>query len=89
MLTSIIMDKTRNAIVNKRALVTIPKAIRDRFGFKEGSRITFMVIDGALEIIPCLTIEELKAVRKVSKEKLGRVFDEDHETELRLENEKP
>ncbi len=88
-LTSIIMDRSRDAIVNKRGMVTIPKAIRDRFGFKEGSRITFMVIDGALEIIPCLTIEELEAARKVSKEELGRVFDEDHETELRLENEKP
>ena len=89
MLDPIIMNKSRDAIVNKRGMVTIPKDIRERFGFKEGTRITFMIIDGVLEIIPYRTIEEIKAARTISKEEMSRIIDEDHETELRLENEGP
>jgi AbrB family looped-hinge helix DNA binding protein len=87
-LDPIIMDKSCDAIVNKRGMVTIPKAIRDRFGFKEGSRISFMVIDGALEIIPYRTIEEIRTACTATKEEMERIYDEDRETELRLENER-
>jgi AbrB family looped-hinge helix DNA binding protein len=86
-LDPIIMDKSCDAIVNKRGMVTIPKTIRDRFGFKEGSRISFMVIDGALEIIPYRTIEEIEAACTITKEEMEKIIDEDHEIELRLENE--
>jgi AbrB family looped-hinge helix DNA binding protein len=89
MLDPIIMNKSRDAIVNKRGMVTIPKDIRERFGFKEGSRISFMIIDGALEIIPYRTIEEMEAACTISKEEMARIIDEDHEIELRLENEEP
>ncbi|MBN2153548.1 MAG: AbrB/MazE/SpoVT family DNA-binding domain-containing protein [Candidatus Lokiarchaeota archaeon] len=82
------MNGSNDAIVNKRGMVTIPKAIRDKFGLKEGSRIFFMAIDGTLEIIPYRTIEEIESACTVTKEEMGRVFDEDHQTELRLENEK-
>ncbi len=87
-INTIIMSKSHEAIINKRGMVTIPKDIRERFGFKEGSRITFMVIDGVLEVIPHRTIEEIEAACTITKEEMERIYDEDRETELRLENER-
>jgi hypothetical protein len=46
-----------------------------------------MEVDGTIELIPYRTIEEMEAACTISLEQMSRSFDEDHETELRLENE--
>ncbi len=83
----IIMNPRCDAVINKRGMVTIPKAIREQFGLEEGSKITFVTIDGALQVIPLRSIEEMEAACTVTREQMEHIQDEDRETELRLENE--
>jgi AbrB family looped-hinge helix DNA binding protein len=81
------MNQSCDAIVNKRGMITIPKAVREKFGLKEGSKISFVVVDGVLEVVPYRSIEEMEAACKNTKEEMERIQDEDRESELRLENE--
>lgn len=83
------MTSMHDAIVNRRGMITIPKVVRDRFGLKEGSRLTFIVVDGMLEVVPLRTIEEMEAACTLTKEQVKRIHEEDEINELRLENEGP
>jgi AbrB family looped-hinge helix DNA binding protein len=61
----VIMSET--ATVTSKSMVTIPAAIRRKYGIKEGSKIEFVELDGSILLIPLKTLKELRGVDKKHK----------------------
>jgi|SRR5271157_1920779 len=81
------MEPKASVIVNNRGMVTIPKNIRERFNIHEGTRVVFMEIDGAIEVIPVRTVEEMEAACTIPRARMSTIIDDDREQELKLEND--
>jgi len=81
------MEPKTSVIVNNRGMVTIPKIIRERFNIHEGTRVVFMEIDGAIEVIPVRSVEELEAACTIPRARMSTIMDADREHELTLEND--
>lgn len=47
------------ATVTSKSMVTIPSSIRRRYGIKEGSKIEFVEVDGAIVMIPVKKLAEM------------------------------
>lgn len=85
----IAMQKNPPVVVNHRGMVTIPKHIRDRFGMKEGTKVVFVEVDGAVEVIPVRTVAEMEAACTIPRARAGAAIDEAREVELQLERDEP
>jgi len=46
------MSTSEDATVTSKGQVTIPKRIRDRFGFEEGTEVTFLVRGDEVVLLP-------------------------------------
>ena len=80
-------SRITTVIVNKRGMITIPAALREKDGIKEGSRITFVEIDGKIEFIPIKNVDGMESACTASLEEISKVYDENKDLELKLENE--
>jgi hypothetical protein len=49
--------------------------------------VLFIEIDGAIEVIPIRSKEEMEAACTTTIDQMSRIIDEDHELELKLEND--
>jgi AbrB family looped-hinge helix DNA binding protein len=58
--------------VSNRGMITIPLKIREKHGIKPGSKLMFLEIDGAIEIIPYRKVEEMEAACTTSLEQMSR-----------------
>ncbi|HME56580.1 MAG TPA: AbrB/MazE/SpoVT family DNA-binding domain-containing protein [Candidatus Lokiarchaeia archaeon] len=76
------MVKSKPSIVNRKGMITIPSALRERFDLHEGSRVTVMEIDGNLVIIPLVDIEKSRSHKYAE---FAKVEDETRAMELELE----
>ncbi len=80
-------SRITTVIVNKRGMITIPAALREKYGIIEGSRIAFVEIDGKIEFIPVRNVEEMESACTATLEESSKVYDENKDLELKLENE--
>jgi AbrB family looped-hinge helix DNA binding protein len=76
------MSNTKVLTVNRKGMITIPSEIRNQFNISEGSKVSIVVIDGSINIIPIFDMESLQIT---PKEKLEQLLDESHIRELELE----
>ena len=77
------MARSKPSIVNKKGMITIPAEYRKKYNLLEGAKISIVDINGHLEIIPVLPIDEL---RKRRAEEYVDAIEEDRKEELELEN---
>ena len=64
------------ATVTSKSMVTIPSSIRRKYGIKEGDKVQFVEVDGAVMMIPVKSLTEMhgmfkehaKALRDVVRE---------------------
>lgn len=56
---------SEDATITSKGQVTIPKRIRDRFGFEEGTEVTFLVRGDEVVLLPKTDepLEQLKGLR--------------------------
>ena len=76
------MSNTKVLTVNRKGMITIPSDIRNQFKLSEGSKVSIVVIDGNINIIPILDINSLQIT---PKDKLEQLLDDSHIRELELE----
>lgn len=77
---------TEVATVTSKSMVTIPSAIRRKYGIKEGDKVQFVEVDGAVMMVPVKSLSEmhgmLKEHSKVLKESI-RELNREHRREAR------
>ncbi|NMC08038.1 MAG: AbrB/MazE/SpoVT family DNA-binding domain-containing protein [Candidatus Lokiarchaeota archaeon] len=83
------MTTRETVVVNHRGMVTIPKDIREKFNIREGTRVAFIEVDGAIEVIPIRSIEEMETACTIPLARMSAIMDEAREQELKLENDAP
>ena len=76
------MSNTKVLTVNWKGMITIPSDIRNQFKLSEGSKVSIVVIDGSINIIPILDMDSLQIT---PKDKLEQLLDDSHIRELELE----
>ncbi len=57
-------------------MITIPAALREKYGINEGSRIAFLEIDGKIEFVPFRSLEEMESACIANLEESSKVYDE-------------
>ena len=50
--------------VTSKGMVTIPSSIRRKYGIKNGDRVQFVEVDGAVMMIPVKTLSEMYGLDK-------------------------
>lgn len=77
------MPVSEDATVTSKGQVTIPKRIRDRFGFEAGTEVTFLVRGDEVVLLPKTEepLEQLKELRNTIR------FEEDEVEEMMKESE--
>jgi len=68
-------------------MITIPAALREKYGINEGSRIAFVEIDEKIEFIPIRSVEEMESACIAGIEESSKIYDENKDLELKLEKE--
>jgi AbrB family looped-hinge helix DNA binding protein len=48
--------------VTSKSMVTIPARIREKYGFREGRKVLFIEQDGAVLMIPALSLGEMRGL---------------------------
>ena len=70
--------------MNTRGMIKIPKILRDKFKFKQGSKFCIMELDGVLSLIPILSEEELQH-DLIPDKNLLESMEEDHKQQIEME----
>lgn len=52
------------ATVTSKSMVTIPSSIRRKYGIKNGDKVQFVEVDGAVMMIPVKSLSEMHGVDK-------------------------
>lgn len=52
------------ATVTSKTMVTIPSSIRRKYGIREGDRVQFVEVDGAIMMIPTKSLSEMHGMDK-------------------------
>lgn len=74
------------ATVTSKSMVTIPSSIRRKFGIKEGDKVQFVEVDGAVMMIPVKSLAEMhRMFREHAKTLIEgvRELDREHRKEAR------
>ena len=50
--------------VTRKGMVTIPSSIRRKYGIKNGDRVQFVQVNGAVMVIPVKTLSEMYGLDK-------------------------
>jgi len=67
-------------------MVTIPSSIRKKFGIKEGDKVQFVEVDGAVIMIPVKSLSEMHGMDKAHSKALlegVRELNREHRKEAR------
>ncbi len=64
------LTETETATVTSKSMVTIPSRIRRKYGFKEGTKVEFVELDGAVLMIPLMSLRQLRGIDKEHAEAL-------------------
>ena len=62
--------------ITERGQVTIPKHIRDRFGFVPNTEVEFVVREGKVELVPSKKARQKVIEGIYGKKKFGKTTDE-------------
>jgi len=74
------------ATVTSKSMVTIPSSIRRKFGIKEGDKVQFVEVDGAVMMIPVKSLAEMHGMFREHAKTLiegVRELDREHRKEAR------
>ena len=74
------------ATVTSKSMVTIPSSIRRKFGIKEGDKVQFVEVDGAVMMIPVKSLAEMHGMFRDHAKTLiegVRELDREHRKEAR------
>lgn len=72
--------------VTSKSMVTIPSSIRRKYGIKEGDKMQFVEVDGAVMMIPVKSLSEMCGMDKVHAKALLegiRELNREHRREAR------
>jgi AbrB family looped-hinge helix DNA binding protein len=76
------MSKCKTVKMNNKGMITIPTDLRKKFQFKEGSEFVLLEIEGRINLIPILDLDQISCT---DGEKLSKSIDTAHEEEIELE----
>lgn len=74
------------ATVTSKSMVTIPSSIRRKYGIKEGDKVQFVEVDGAVMMIPVKSLSEMHGMDRVHAKALLegiRELNREHRKEAR------
>ncbi|MGP8070590.1 MAG: AbrB/MazE/SpoVT family DNA-binding domain-containing protein [Candidatus Bathyarchaeia archaeon] len=74
------------ATVTSKTMVTIPSSIRRKYGIREGDRVQFVEVDGAIMMIPVKSLSEMQGMDKAHAKALlegVRELNREHRKEVR------
>jgi len=68
--------------INNKGMITIPARIRKKYNLTTGDEVAIYDLNGQIIIIPILDIEK---IRTFTREEFGKVYEEIHAEEVKLE----
>ena len=68
--------------INNKGMITIPARIRKKYNLTTGNEVLIYDLNGQIIIIPILDIEK---IRTFTREEFGKVYEEIHDEEVKLE----
>jgi AbrB family looped-hinge helix DNA binding protein len=74
------------ATVTSKSMVTIPSSIRRKYGIREGDKVEFVEVDGAVMMIPAKSLSEMHGIDKAHAKALIegiRELNREHRKEAR------
>ncbi|MBN2150983.1 MAG: AbrB/MazE/SpoVT family DNA-binding domain-containing protein [Candidatus Lokiarchaeota archaeon] len=77
------MTESKPITINKKGMITIPVGLREKYHIQAGSRVSILEVNGHLEIVPILGLDEL---RRHDVAEIMKVMEDAHDQEMRLEN---
>jgi AbrB family looped-hinge helix DNA binding protein len=80
---------TATATVTSKSMVTIPSSIRRKYGIKEGDKVQFVEVDGALMMIPVRSLTEMHGMDRADARVLIegiRELNREHRKEARKDS---
>ena len=81
-----VYELTETATVTSKSMVTIPSSIRRRYGIKDGDKVQFVEVDGAVMMIPVKSLTEMRGLDKEHAKALRegiRELNREHRKEAR------
>ena len=70
------LTEIETATVTSKSMVTIPARIRRKYGIKEGMKVKFVELDGAVLMIPLMSLRRLRGIDKEHTEDLREAIRE-------------
>ncbi len=77
---------THLAKVSKKGLMTMPSKLRERYGIREGSRVSFIEKESGILVVPVADVSSLFGMGASRKEKIleaVRELEREHDEEAR------
>jgi AbrB family looped-hinge helix DNA binding protein len=77
---------TETATVTSKSMITIPSSLRRKYGIKNGDKVQFVEVDGAIMMIPVKSLTEMHGMfREHAKDLIKgvRELDREHRKEAR------
>ena len=77
---------TETATVTSKSMITIPSSLRRKYGIKDGDKVQFVEVDGAIMMIPVKSLGEMHGMfREHAKDLIEgvRELDREHRKEAR------
>jgi AbrB family looped-hinge helix DNA binding protein len=59
-----VLSMAKTATVTSKSMVTIPSSIRRKYGIKNGDKVQFVEVDGAVMMIPVRSLSEMYGLDK-------------------------
>ncbi len=59
-----VLRMRQTATVTSKSMVTIPSKMRKKYSLRQGSKVEFVDVDGALLLVPLKTLRELRGAGK-------------------------
>ena len=68
--------------INNKGMITIPARMRKKYNLTTGNEVVIYDLNGQIVIIPILDIDK---IRTFTREEFGKVYEEIHDEEVKLE----
>jgi AbrB family looped-hinge helix DNA binding protein len=85
-LADMVNHLAETATVTSKSMVTIPSSIRRKYGIKDGDKVQFVEVDGAVMMIPVKSLTEMRGLDKAHAKALRegiRELNREHRKEAR------
>ena len=78
---------TKTIRINKKGMITIPVEIRKKYNLHDGAELVILDIEGNLTIVPIY--DDFSEIQKMlpTREEMGKVYYQNRDKELQLEND--